>query len=182
MISLAITIVIYPSVDTSRMKALIVVDYQNDYVTGPMGHKYAKLIEDNICRRIDDTIDLKGDIFFLMDSRNAGDEAHGREGCCIRGSFGEEIHGRVGGYINKGYIIRKSTPGSEELFRRMGRYDEIELCGVEMDKDVLVNALIAQTANPKARIVVRQNCVASKDTTLGEEAMDILSSLGIKLI
>ncbi len=36
------------------MKALVVVDYQNDYVKGPLGSKYAKLIEGNICARIEE--------------------------------------------------------------------------------------------------------------------------------
>ena len=184
---LAITIVIYPSVDTSDMKALIVVDYQNDYVTGPLGHKFAKMIENNICDRIEDTLDQKGDVFFLVDSYGTDyeDTLEGKRNPvrhCIRGLPGEELHGKVGDYLNKGHIIRKQTPGSEELYKRIARYDEIEICGLEMNRDILVNAIIAQTSNPKATITIRQNCVASKDSLLGEEAMDILTSLGIVFI
>jgi len=169
------------------MKALIVVDYQNDYVTGPMGNKYAKMIEDNICKRIEETLENNGDVFFLMDSysEDYNSTPEGRKhpvSHCIRGTYGAELHGKVGKYLNRGHILRKTTPGSEELFKRITRYYEVELCGLEMNKDILVNALIVQTANPKANIVIRQNCVAATDSLLGEEAMDILSALNVKLI
>jgi hypothetical protein len=48
--------------------------------------------------------------------------------------------------------------------------------------DVLANAVIARTANPKANIVVRQNCVASRNTDLSEYALDIMNGLGIKVM
>ena len=169
------------------MKALVVVDYQNDHVTGSLGCKYAPLIEGNICKRIEDVLMSRGDLFFVIDyfEENFLTAVNGKlkpVNYCVRGSKGAEIYGKVGDYTSKGYIIRKSSPGSDELMRKLGRYDEIELCGVETDVDVLANAVVARTANPGANVIIRQNCVASRNTDLSEFALDIMDGLGIKIM
>lgn len=169
------------------MKALVVVDYQNDHVTGPMGSKFAPKIENNICKRIEDVLMARGDLYFVIDyfEENFMTAVNGKlmpVNYCVRGSRGVEIYGRVGDYSSKGYLVRKSSPGSDELMRKLARYDEIELCGVETDIDVLANAVIARTANPKANVIVRQNCVASRNTDLSEYALDIMNGIGIKVM
>ncbi|MBR1452070.1 MAG: isochorismatase family protein, partial [Candidatus Methanomethylophilaceae archaeon] len=95
---------------------------------------------------------------------------------------GVELYGRVGDFSSKGYLVRKSSPGSDELMRKLARYDDIELCGVETDVDVLANAVVARAANPSANVIVRQNCVASRNTDLSEFALDIMNGMGIKVM
>ncbi|MBE6521966.1 MAG: cysteine hydrolase [Thermoplasmata archaeon] len=168
------------------MKALVVVDYQNDHVTGPMGGKFIPMIEKNICKRIEDTIKMRGDVYFVLDSfgdsilHNADSRSVSKY--CIRGTTGVEVYGKVGDYLPNGFIIRKTSPGSEELMKKLRLYDEIELCGVETDVDILANAVIARTANPSALVIIRQNCVASRNSELAEEALDILIGLGVEVL
>ncbi|MBP5686143.1 MAG: cysteine hydrolase [Candidatus Methanomethylophilaceae archaeon] len=167
------------------MKALVVVDYQNDHVTGPMGGKFIPMIEKNICKRIEDTIKMRGDVYFVIDSFGDGmlpnvDSKSTKY--CVWGTKGAEIYGKVGDYLSSGYLIRKSSPGSEELMKKLRLYDEIELCGVETDVDILANAIIARTANPSALVIIRQNCVASRNSELAEEALDIMTGLGLEIL
>ncbi len=169
------------------MKALVVVDYQNDHVTGSLGCKYAPMIENNICKRIEDVLMTRGDVYFVIDyfEENFMTVVNGRPSTvnyCVRGSKGAELYGRVSDYSSKGYILRKSSPGSDELMRKLTRYDEIELCGVETDVDVLANAVIARASNPRANVIVRQNCVASRNVDLSEFALDIMNGMGIKVM
>ena len=169
------------------MKALVVVDYQNDHVTGPLGSKYAPLIENNICKRIEDVLMSRGDVYFVIDyfEENFMTTVNGVTkpvNHCLRGSKGAELYGRVEDFSSKGYLLRKTSPGSNELMRMIARYDEIELCGVETDVGVLANAIIARAANPKANVIVRQNCVASRNTDLSEYALDIMNGMGIKVM
>ena len=169
------------------MKALVVVDYQNDHVVGPLSNRYTQLIEGNICSRIDETLDSGGKLYFVVNS--FGDDylrtAEGKRipvKHCIMGTPGAELYGRMNDYRTKGHIIRKSTHGSDELMKVLRSYDEIELCGVETESDVLANAVIARTANPDARVVIRQNCIASRNSALAEEALDVLNGLGVEII
>jgi nicotinamidase-related amidase len=163
------------------MRALAVICYQNDYVKEPNGYKYAKIIENNICARITDTLDSDGDVYLIMDwfpKSNDGEERH----LCEIGSEGSEPYGKVSRFLSDVHIIRKNTYGSEDLFKRLKPYDNIELCGLETHTDVLCNTMIARTCNPNARIVVRQNCVSSRDFELAEKAMEIMESVGVDVI
>ena len=146
------------------MKALVVVDYQNDFVDGPLGGADAVSIEGPICSRIEDCLGEGWDVFLTMDTHGP-DYMDTREGRmlpvrhCIKGTDGWELHGRV-----------------RELSRRE------ELCGVATNICVLANAVLARTANPEADVVVRRDCVASYDRRLGEEALDVMASLQVEVI
>ena len=145
------------------MRALVVIDYQNDYVVGPLSTRFTQMIEGNICQRIEETLKAGGDVYFVMDMFNE-DYLQTPEGKrnpikhCVRGTAGQE------------------------LFGRLRHYGEIELCGLETNKDVIANAVIARSSNPNARIIVRQNCVASRDSLMADEAIDIMKGLGIEIM
>lgn len=169
------------------MKALVVVDYQNDLVSGELGNKYTMMIENNICKRIESTLKSDGDVFFTVDAHddNYPDTLEGKMQPirhCIEGTEGFELYGKVKDYQSLGFMIRKKTFGSNELMERLRKYDEIEICGVHTDVSVLANAVIARTANPEAHVIVRQNCVATRDAQMGEEAFDIMNALQIEII
>ena len=169
------------------MRALVVVDYQNDFVDGSLGSPEAAAIEDSICSRMDEVLSAGGDLFFTMDSHGT-DYPETLEGRmlpvahCILGSPGWELHGRVSDYAPKGRVLRKSTFGCRELLDILRDYDEIELCGVATNICVIANAVMARTANPDARVVVRRDSVASYDTEAGEKALDVMQSLQIEVL
>lgn len=168
------------------MKALVVVCYQNDHVLGKMGCKYSKMIEKNIVKRIEEALDYSDEIYFIMDYFEEGffNTPEGKKypaKHCIRGTEGTELYGKVGAYLSKGHMITKRTYGASGLAHSISRFDEIEFCGVDTHTSVLANVIIAKTANPNARIRVMQNCVASKDTDLGEAALQIMEAMGVEI-
>lgn len=169
------------------MKALVVVDYQNDFVDGSLGSPGAASIEDSICDAIDRVLSEGGDLFFTMDM-HGDDYLQTLEGTrlpvehCIEGTPGAEIHGRVASYVPKGRVFKKRTFGCTELLDALKDYDEIEVCGVATNICVMANAVMARTANPDARVVVRRDCVGTYDPEAGEKALDVMGSLQIDVV
>ena len=171
------------------MRVLVVVDYQTDFVTGSLGSQDAVAIEDALCDRITEYLGSSDDVVFTMDT-HFHDYLGTREGRmlpvehCIRGTPGWAVHGRVGELSRdpRCRILEKGTFGSEDLLEFLRPYDEIELCGVATNICVAANAVIARTANPEARIVIRRGCVASYDRELGNKALEVLESLQVEII
>ena len=169
------------------MKALVVIGYQNDMVSGPMGHPYAKMIEKNICDRIESYLRTNGDLFFLInlfedDYERTAEGKRNPVRHCIRGTYGADLYGRLNDYSPMARIIRKETGGSSDLLSALRHYDEVELCGLDTVTDVLPNALLARAANPSAKVTVMQNFVAAKNSMLAEEAMDMLVANGVNVL
>lgn len=169
------------------MRALVVVDYQNDFVDGPLGGPDAISIESRICDRIEDVLGSGGSLFFTLDS-HGDDYLSTLEGRllpvphCIEGTRGRDLHGRVAGYADRGELLCKSTFGCERLMDILRPFDEIEVCGVATNVCVIANAVIARTAAPDARVVVRRDCVASYDREEGEKALAVMPSLQIDVV
>ncbi len=169
------------------MRALVVVDYQNDFVSGGLGSADAASIEDPICSRMEDFLGSGDDVYVTMDTHGE-DYLETLEGRmlpvphCIRGTDGWRLHGRVGELAGGCTILEKDTFGCRALLDALKKYAEIELCGVATNICVIANAVIARTANPEARVVVRRGCVASYDRELGEKALDVMGSLQIEVL
>lgn len=169
------------------MRALLVIDYQNDFVDGALGSADAVAIEDAVCGRVREYLASSDDVVFTMDTHGEGylSTLEGRMlpvPHCIEGTEGWELHGKVRGLSEGCRILRKGTFGCRDLLDILPAYDEIELCGVATNICVMANAVIARTANPQARIVVRRGCVASYDRALGEKALDVMASLQIEVL
>ncbi len=171
------------------MRVLLVIDYQNDFVTGPLGSDDAVSIEGPVCRLIEDSLSAGDDVIFTMDTHGADylDTAEGRSlpvEHCIRGTDGWELHGRVRELSMRDgcRILEKDTFGCRELIDILLDYDEVTVCGVATNICVLANAVIARTANPEAKVTVRRDCVASYDRGLGEKALDVLQSLQVVVV
>ena len=165
---------------------LIVVDMQNDLITGALGTGEARAILPDVVKLVES---WDGPVAFTRDTHGP-DYLDTREGRmllvphCIHGTPGWEIHGRVGEMSRdpRCRIIDKPTFGCAELMDVLKGYDEIELCGVATNICVIANAVIARTANPEARVVVRRDCVASYDRELGEKALDVMASLQVEVL
>ncbi len=168
------------------MKLLIVVDMQNDFVTGSLGTKEAQAIVENVICKIKET--PAEQIYVTQDThRNSICRQRGASssGCTLhRGNewtlpvpgsrAGAER--KTGGCSEK---IQKPTFGSMELIEKL-RSDEkivadsnlqIELVGLCTGICVLSNAILCKAAFPEAYVIVDAAacaCVtpASHDTAL----------------
>lgn len=171
------------------MRALVVVDYQNDFVEGSLGSNDASSIEDAICSRITEYLG-SGDAVFLTRDTHGPDYMDTREGRllpvphCIKGTEGWDFFGKVAQLAGDSgcTVLEKGTFGCEALMELLKGYDEIEICGVATNICVIANAVIARTASPEARVVVRRDCVASYDRGLGEKALDVMRSLQVEVV
>ena len=167
-------------------RALVVIDYQTDFVTGSLGSPNAEAIEENIISKIEEYLKNGEKIFFTMDTHDrdylrTDEGAHIPIEHCIKGTPGWSIHGHAAEYVDKGKIIEKRTFGSFDIIGPLSGFDEIELCGVATNMCVIANAVILKTAYPESRVFVDPKCVASYDESLHEKALEVMRSLSIDI-
>lgn len=177
-------------------KLLIVVDYQNDFVTGTLGFSGAELLEAPILNKIK-TYEASGDPIIYTFDTHYDEYLETREGRglpikhCIHETDGHALFGEIlAHYQNGNYkeskAIFKDTFGSADLMEELiksDQYDTIELVGLVSYICVLSNAIIAKTAQPEAEIVVDANCTAGPDQALHDACMKLMSeALQIKVI
>lgn len=170
--------------------ALIVVDYQNDFVCGSLGFEGAANIDSNICRHIDHTRKEGGDVIFTYDT-HGGNYLDTNEGRhlpvmhCIRDTDGWSLFGETGKMVDSNSIgFEKNSFGSLELaeFLRAKKYDRVTLVGLVSNICVLSAAVLAKAALPEAEIIVDSNATASFDSELHDSTMQILISLHVTVI
>lgn len=171
-------------------KCLIVVDYQNDFVSGSLGFLEAKELDDRIADKIKKYHENEDDVIFTFDTHNA-DYLKTREGCylpvehCIKGSEGHYLYGKTGESMGaEDRCFEKHTFGSDALYEYLKKsmYDSIELVGVVTNICVISNAVLAKTAQPETDIFVDATCVASSDTELNNAALKVMESLQIQIV
>ena len=177
------------------MKYLIVVDMQNDFVTGPLGTPEAVAIVDRIKEKIE-TGDFKNIIF----TRDTHDKKYlqtpeGKKlpvkhciketpGWCIVDTLRETVD-KIDSLIP--YYLNKNTFGTLEWNRReIGIPDyhgiEIEIVGVCTDICVISNALILKTFYPYVNIIVDASCCAGTTPEMHQKALDVMKSCQIEII
>ena len=153
------------------MDILIVVDMQNDFVSGALGTQEAFDIVPFVVGRVAEGICRGEEILFTRDTHGP-DYMETQEGRhlpvphCIRGTEGWEIIPQLRPDTVGRTIVDKPTFGSRALGEELVRLNETEpvrkitLIGVCTDICVLSNALLAKAFLPEAEIVVEANCCA----------------------
>lgn len=169
------------------MKALVVVDYQVDFVSGSLGSEDARSIEDAICERIDDALADGCRLIFTLDThhRDYLDTYEGKNlpvPHCIEGTEGHRLYGKVEQYLGKGIVLEKSSFGCPELIGNLRDCDEVELCGVATNICVLANAVMVRSFYPNIKVSVIRSCCASYDRDAAEKALAILPSLQVDVV
>lgn len=170
-------------------KCLVVVDYQNDFVSGSLGFEKAKELDSEIANLIEKYHNNSDDVVFTLDT-HYNDYMNTIEGKslpvphCIKGTIGHNLYGEVSHSVKESDLLfEKNTFGSDKLFEYLknNRYSSIELVGVVTNICVISNAVIAKTAQPETEIIVNKNLVASNDDKLNDEALSVMSSFQIKI-
>ena len=153
------------------MDILIVVDMQNDFVSGALGTPEAAGIVPFVAGRVVDGINRGEEILFTRETHGP-DYLETQEGRrlpvphCIRGTEGWEIIPQLQPDTVGRTVIDKPTFGSRALGEELARLNEkepvgkITLIGVCTDICVLSNALLAKAFLPEAEIVVEADCCA----------------------
>lgn len=177
-------------------KLLVVVDYQNDFVSGALGFAGAEKLEEGIVRQVQSTLAEAGYVLFTRDTHDENYLAT-REGQhlpvphCVKGTAGHQLFGRLHRYETAPQphtaLLDKETFGSPTIAQAAkklcgGAPDEIALCGLVTDICVISNAILLHTAFPKAGIAVLKNLCGSGNAAGAQKALDVMQGLGICLL
>jgi len=171
-------------------KLLVVVDYQNDFVTGSLGFPGAEKIEEKIISLIKEFENNGDDIIFTLDlhDENYKNTVEGRNlpiDHCMKNTWGFELTDGLKPYQKNYPTFAKPAFGSFDLglYIKDHDYDEILLCGLVSDICVFSNAIIAKSASsPECRIAVYKDATSSYDLETQEKAFEILRHLHIGVI
>lgn len=166
------------------MKYLIVVDMQNDFITGSLGSKEASAILPKVTEKIQN---FKGSIIFTKDTHSDSylDTQEGRNlpvKHCIAGESGWMLSDALEKIVQKeGFpVYNKPTFGSVALASDLARenertpIEEIELCGLCTDICVISNALLLKAFLPEVPVSVDASCCAGVTPKSHENALEAM--------
>lgn len=177
------------------MKTLIVVDMQNDFISGSLGTAEAAAIVPNVKKKIKEYIDNGDRVIFTRDThdRNYLETNEGKHlpvVHCIKGTSGWEIPADID--IAECEHIDKPTFGwmhwmhiisdSGKFYLRDDYFTDIELVGLCTDICVVSNALILKTHYPNAGITVDASCCAGVTPETHKAALDTMRMCQINII
>jgi len=159
-------------------KLLIVIDMQNDFITGPLGSEEALATVPHIKQKVAEFSQAGHSIIFTKDT-HFDDYLETSEGKslpvvhCIKGTNGHDIIRDL--EMEDSTVIEKNTFGSLELVNFIesfsGDLQEIELCGVCTDICVVSNALILKAKFPEMKFTVDAKACAGVTTESHEAAL-----------
>lgn len=169
-------------------KLLIVVDMQNDFVTGVLGTAEAVQILPAVNRRIEEaeklvyTFDTHTPDYLSTQEGRSLPVSH-----CIKGTWG---HALADGLLIREDALRieKPTFGSvelgtyvKELFIR-GEIDSVELIGLCTDICVISNALLIKACCPELPVSVRADCCAGVTPQSHQNALNAMKVCQVEIL
>ena len=171
---------------------LIVVDMQNDFVSGSLGTPEAQAIVDNVAHKV---MEFPGTVIFTLDTHGA-DYLTTQEGenlpveHCIEGTWGWQLVDELKAIRHeRGFATyRKPTFASIDLARDLARENEespierIELVGLCTDICVVSNALTIKGFMPEVPIAVDAACCAGVTPDAHEAALATMESCQVAVI
>ncbi len=168
------------------MNFLIVVDMQNDFITGSLGSKMAEAIVPEVAKKVKN---FDGEIIFTRDthSQNYLETSEGKKlpvVHCVKDTAGWEICNELKPFADK--VVDKITFGSLELAQIVKDIcpnpERIELCGLCTDICVISNAMILKSAFPETDITVDSKCCAGVTEESHTNALGAMKSVQINIM
>ena len=170
-------------------KLLVVIDMQNDFITGQLGSEEARAIVPNLVKKVEDAIAEGTEVIFTQDTHgdnylNTQEGKHLPLKHCIKGTEGWNIIPQLAPFTEGRTIVEKPSFGSLELGRiaAEGNYDAIELVGVCTDICVISNARVLKAAVPEVPISVDELCCAGVSEASHEDALDAMRMCQIAVV
>ncbi len=176
-------------------KVLVVVDCQNDFITGSLRNEEAIKVVPNIVKKIKE---FDGDLIIATLDTHFDDYMETREGKalpfkhCVEYTPGWEIEDSIMNALNEAdnvCYIEKHTFGSENVPLHIQRMfpDEkefdIEFVGFCTDICVVSNAIITKTVFYKnGTIKVDASCCAGTSVNLHNSALDVMQKCQIDIV
>lgn len=167
------------------MDILIVVDMQNDFISGSLGTKEAQSIVGNVAEKIKN---FNGKIVFTRDTHGEAymDTQEGKNlpvSHCVIGTDGWQIYPTLAPYAKE--VIDKPTFGSvtlAHLLSAMDNIDSITLVGICTDICVISNAMLLKAFMPEVPITVDASCCAGVTPESHKNALAAMKCCQINII
>lgn len=174
-------------------KTLIVVDVQNDFVTGSLGSQEAVAIIPNVKKKIMEYTSRGDEVIFTRDTHfdNYLETGEGKKlpiVHCQNGTYGwqvvDEIDNPSCEHIDKPtfgwtlWNVRKDDDGVCSV----RCFDEIEIIGLCTDICVVSNALILRAMFPDINISVDQACCAGVTPESHKAAIETMRACQINIL
>ena len=167
-------------------KLLVVVDMQNDFVTGSLANKDAEAIID---RMVDFVKDYEGEVVFTKDTHQE-DYLDTQEGKklpvvhCIEGTEGWEIVDKLQPFAKDAKIFLKNTFGDTGLGQYIAElgYDRVDFVGVCTGICVISNAMLAKAFSPQTPIYVHADLCACVTKESHETALNAMKCCQIDVV
>ncbi len=165
------------------MRALIVVDMQNDFIDGSLGTKEAVSIVSKVKKKIEDARKEGKEVIFTRDT-HYDDYLETNEGKhlpvvhCVEESKGWEISPELD--ASSSTIINKNTFGYTGWTDF--DFEEVELVGLCTAICVVSNALIIKALFPEIKVSVDASCCAGVTPEAHEAALTTMRSCQIEIL
>ena len=171
------------------MKYLIVVDMQNDFITGSLGTKEAEAILPKVIEKVKS---FDGTVIYTKDTHRE-DYLSTQEGKnlpvehCIKGTKGWEIREEIAELLDGAIIVDKPSFGSlklaELLYEENKKEElEIELIGLCTDICVVSNAILLKAKMPEVKISVDASCCAGVTPESHTAALETMKMCQINIL
>ena len=174
-------------------EALVVVDYQNDFVDGTLGFAGAEKLEDGICAEIERVRKEGGDVLFTFDTHAASEKEYlqSPEGKalpvphCLSGSVGHALYGKVAECVqpNDVRIFKPSfgSPALAEILQKRG-YAKITFVGLVSHICVISNAMLLKAFYPEVPISVDASACAGVTPQSHKNALEAMKMCQIDIV
>lgn len=189
------------------MKAVVLIDVQNDFVTGALGSKWAQEVVPRIAKFVNDIKDNPEYVIFATRDTHYDDYLNTLEGKklpvphCIKNTEGWEIVPEVKDFIDENNIVDKNTFMSCRILnedmdladiildtvisrQQEGKdyiIDEIIICGFVTSICVVSNALKLRGNRPETRITVYDNLCADVSLDAHYAALTVMQNCQIDI-
>jgi len=182
---------------------LVVIDMQNDFITGPLGNKECKSIVPNVINKINEASQNGCEIVFTLDThgKNYLSTQEGKKlpvEHCIENTDGWKLVPEIENELSKVISLekeedniydnytcfKKNTFGCTELgdFVACGNYDSVTLVGVCTDICVISNALLIKAFSTETEIVIDASCCAGVTLESHKTALEAMKTCQITVI
>lgn len=173
-------------------RLLVVVDMQNDFVTGSLGTKEAVAIVPAVVKKVESYMaDTENECTILFTKDTHGEDyMDTQEGKnlpvmhCIKGTEGFEIVPELKEYADRNSVLEKPTFGSMQLAGIIAKsaFDEIEFVGLCTDICVISNVMLAKAADINARVYVDSNACAGVTPDSHSNALEAMKMCQVTVL
>ena len=192
------------------MKAIVIIDMQNDFIDGVLGTPEAQAIVPVMVERLKE-LDASDNLILFTKDTHYEDYLETQEGKnlpvphCIEGTPGWSINKEISSYVDygshfagyssrtirKGRILKPTFGSCElgELIRNLAAYngdnftiDEVILMGVCTDICVISNAMLIKAYCPELKVTVDASCCAGVTPESHKNALAAMKMCQINVI